>query len=151
MGCSPQPSPPLMMGTEAHLAASCGCALLEMPHHDHVAIELQHLDSILDGLLVEVPGTRHLGICKTGHMPAQAVHGSFVRQARAGGRLIEGRHQGLLCKQVAVSAADRNGFQLCRHVENVEKFLSFKILEGQNVPTSKTTHFYLQIKMRDRE
>jgi hypothetical protein len=26
----------------------------------------------------------------------------------------------------------------------VEKFLSFKFLEGQDVPTSKTTHFYLR-------
>ena len=81
-------------------------------------------------------------------MTAQAVHGSFVRQARAGGWLVEGCHQGLFRKQVAVTAADRNRFQLRGHVENVEKFLSFKILEGQDVPTSKTTHFYLREKMR---
>ncbi len=117
-----------------------------MAHHDHIAVELQHFDRILDRFLIEVAGACHLGIGKPGHMTAQAVHGSFVCQARAGGRLIKGCHEGLLREHVAVTAANRNGFQLGGHVENVEKFLSFKILEGQDVPTSKTTHIYLRKK-----
>jgi hypothetical protein len=34
--------------------------------------------------------------------------------------------------------------RLSGHVEDVEKFLSFKFLEGQDVPASKTTHIYLR-------
>ena len=53
-------------------------ALGEVAHHNHITIELQHLYRILDRLLVEVTGARHLGIRETGHMAAQAVHGRFV-------------------------------------------------------------------------
>ena len=59
-------------------------ALLEVAHHDHIAVEFQHLDRVLDRLLVEVAGAGHLGIREAGDVPAQAVHGGFVRQARAG-------------------------------------------------------------------
>jgi hypothetical protein len=79
-------------------------ALLKVAHHDHIAIELQHLHSILDGLLIEVTGTSHLGIGKSRYMAAEAVHGGFVSQTSARRRLIKGSHQSLLFEHIHVPA-----------------------------------------------
>ncbi len=115
-------------------------ALLEVAHHDHVAVELQHLDGVLDRLLVEVAGTRHLGIAETGDVPAQAVHGRFVRQARAGAGLIERGHQRLVLQQIAVLAIARDRLQPLGNLEHAEELLALELFQRQNVTTSKTTH-----------
>ena len=118
-------------------------ALLEVAHHDHIAVELEHFDCILDGLLVPVTGAGHLGIRETGHMPAQAVHGGFVRQAGAGGGLVESGHHGLLSEQVAVAAGFGDGLHFIGNFKDVEEFLTFEFFEGQNITTCKTTHLNL--------
>ena len=38
------------------------CALLEVAHHDHIAIVFQHLDRVFNGFLVEITCTGHLGV-----------------------------------------------------------------------------------------
>ena len=111
-----------------------------MAHHDHVAIELQHLHSILDGLLIEVTGTSHLGIGESRDMTAEAVHGGFVSQTSARRRLIKGSHQGLLFEHVHILACPRDGFHLRGNIKDVEKLIPLELLERENITTSETTH-----------
>jgi len=53
--------------------------LLEVAHRDDVAVVLEHVDGVLDGLLVEVAGTRHLGVREAQYVAAEAVHGGLGR------------------------------------------------------------------------
>ncbi len=115
-------------------------ALLEVAHHDHVAVEFQHLHGVLDRLLIEVAGARHLGIAEAGDVPAQAVHRRFVRQARAGAGLIERGDQRLVLQQIAVLAIPRDRLQPLGDFEHAEKLLALELLQRQNVTTCKTTH-----------
>jgi hypothetical protein len=62
-------------------------------------------------------------------MAAQAMHGGFVRQARARGRLVEGRHQGLLGEKIAVAPAASNRLHFIGYLENVKEFVPFEFLE----------------------
>ena len=84
-----------------------GRALLEVPHRDHVAVVLQHVDRVLDRLLVEVARPGHLGVGEPEHVAAQPVHGRLGGQAGPGARLVERRHQGLLPQELAVAAIPR--------------------------------------------
>ena len=115
-------------------------ALLEVAHDDHVAVELQHLDRVLDRLLVQVAGARHLGVGEAGDVPAQAVHGGLVRQAGAGGWLVEGRHQRLLLEQVDVAPVARDRLHLSATSKTRKNSLTFELLERQNVTAHETTH-----------
>ena len=115
-------------------------ALLEVAHHDHVAVELQHLHRVLDGLLVPVARARHLGVGEAGDVPAQAVHRGLVRQARARRRLVERRHQRLLDEHIHIAALPRDRLQLGGNVEDVKELVPFKLFQRQNVTTHKTTH-----------
>jgi hypothetical protein len=91
-------------------------------HNDHVAVILQHFYGILDGFLVPVARAGHLGIRETGHVPAQAVHGGFVSQTGAGGRLVESRHHGLFGQNIGVATLARDRLQFTGDFENAEKF-----------------------------
>ena len=82
----------------------------------------------------------HLGVGEAGDVPAQAVHGRFVGQAGAGGRLIERRDQGLFLQQVHVAPVARNRLHPFRDLEHAEELLPLEFFERQNVTTSKATH-----------
>ena len=56
------------------------CALLEVAHRDDVAVVLEHVDGVLDALLVEVAGPRHLRVGEPEDMPAEAVHRGLGRE-----------------------------------------------------------------------
>ena len=118
-----------------------GRALLEVAHHNHVAVIFQHLDGILNGFLIEIARAGHLRIGKTRHMTAQAVHRGFVRQAGARRRLIKRRHQSLFRQQIRILTIAGNRLQFFGNFEHTEKLVAFKIFQRKNVTSSKTTHF----------
>jgi hypothetical protein len=99
-----------------------------------------HVDGVFDALLVEVAGAGHLGVGKTEHMAAQAVHGGFMGQAGAGAGLIEGGQQGLVGQQVAVAAIAGNRLQVFSNLKDPEKLFALKILKRQDVAPRKATH-----------
>ncbi len=109
--------------------------LLEVAHHDHITVKLQHLYGVFNALLVPVAGTGHFCIRKSGHMAAQAVHGGFVSQPGAGDGLVEGGHHGLLCEKITVAAGFGDGRHFIRNFEHVEKLLAFEFFERQNITT----------------
>ena len=115
-------------------------ALLEVAHHDHIAVELQHLDRVLDRLLIEVTGTGVFGIRETGHVSAQTMHRAFMGKTCARGRLVEGCYQSLLLEQIHVLSGPRDGFHFQGDVEHLEKLIALEILQRQNITTCKTTH-----------
>ena len=53
-------------------------ALLKVAHHDHVAVELEHFDRVLDGLLIEVTGSGHFCIGEARDVASQTMHGSLM-------------------------------------------------------------------------
>ncbi len=114
--------------------------LLEVAHHNHITVELQHLDRVLNRFLIPIPRAGHLSIRETGHMPTQAVHGSFVRQAGAGARLVEGGYQGLVTAQIDIFPITGNIFHFAGNIEYVEELLPFELLQRKDIATSKTTH-----------
>ena len=117
-----------------------GCALLEVTHHDHVTVELQHLDGVFDRLLVPVAGAGHLGVGEAGDVAAQPVHGGLVGQAGAGRRLVEGRHHGLVLEHVDVATGAGDDFHLLRDAKDLEELVALEFLQRQNVTSSKTPH-----------
>ena len=104
-------------------------ALLEVAHHDHVAVEFQHFDRVFDRFLVEIAGAGHLGIRETGHVPTQAVHGGFVSQAGARAGLVKGRYQGLFLEQIAVAAVAGDRFKFFGNFEDTEELVALEIFE----------------------
>ena len=125
-------------------------ALLEMAHDDHITVELEHLDCILDGFLVEVSGTGHLGIREAGDMASQAVHGGFMSQTRARRRLIESRYQGLVFEHIHILACPGDGLPSPRqHRKTWKNSFRLEFLKGKNITTSKTTHTNLHLVMKD--
>ncbi len=122
----------------------CGflrCTLLEVAHHDHIAVELKHLDGIFNGLLIEIARAGHLCIRETGYMTAQAVHRGFVCQAGAGGRLIKSCYQSLISQKIGILAVASNRLQLFGNLKDTEKLITFELFQRKNVTTCKTTHF----------
>ncbi len=115
-------------------------ALLEVAHDDHVAVELEHLDRVLDRLLVEVAGPGHLGVGEAGDVAAEAVHGRLVGQPGAGRRLVEGRDQRLVLQQVAVAAVAGDRLELLGHLEDAEELVPLEVLERENVATTEAAH-----------
>ena len=79
-----------------------GRALLEVAHRDDVAVVLEHVDRVLDRLLVEVAGPRHLRVGEPEHVAAEPVHRGLGGQPGARARLVEGRQQRLVREQVGV-------------------------------------------------
>ena len=80
-------------------------ALLVVTHRDDVAVVLQHVDGVLDRLLVEVAGPGHLGVGEAEHMPAEAVHGGLGGQPGARARLVERGEQRLVTRAGRCCAA----------------------------------------------
>jgi hypothetical protein len=82
-------------------------------------------------------------------MSPKTVHGGFMRQTRARGRLIERRDEGLLLEQIHVLSGPRDGLHLLSHIEHMEKFIPLEFLEGKNVTTGKTTHTNLLFRIEN--
>ena len=140
MGCSPQPSPQLMTGTDDHWAASAGRALLVVPDGDDVAVVLQHVEGVLERLHVEVAGAGHLGVGEAQHVAAQAMHGRFRREARARAGLVEGRQQRLVGQQVRVAPVPRDGQQVVGDLEDAEVLVARHVPQRQDVAALEASH-----------
>ena len=61
-----------------------------MAHGDHVAVILEHVDGVFDGLLVKVPRSGHFEIGETQDAAAHPVHPRLGRKARSRARLVKG-------------------------------------------------------------
>ena len=115
-------------------------ALLEVADRDDVRVVLQHVERVLDRLLVEVAGARHLRVGEAEDLAAEAVHRGLVRQARPRRRLVEGRQQRLVLEQVGVAAVARERPQVVGDLEDAEELVPAEVLEGQDVATEEAPH-----------
>ena len=115
-------------------------AELEMPHRDDVRVVLQHADGVLDGLLVEVPGARHLGVREAQDGAAQAVHRRLGGHARARARLVERREERLVLAEVGVAPVVRERRQLLADLEDARVVVTLEIPERQDVTSDEASH-----------
>ena len=117
-----------------------GRALLEVPHRDHVGVELEHVDRVLHRLLVEVAGAGHLRVGEAEHVAAQPVHRRLRRHPRARARLVEGRQQRLVREQIGVAPVLRDRRKLVADLEDPLELVPLKVLERQDVATQEAPH-----------
>ena len=115
-------------------------ALLEVPHRDHVGVELEHVDRVLHRLLVEVAGPGHLRVGEAEHVAAEPVHRGLRRHPRARARLVEGRQQRLVREQIGVAPVLRDRRELVADLEDALELVPLKVLERQDVATEKAPH-----------
>ena len=118
-----------MTGMEDQRGGLVRCALVEVAHHDDVAVVLEHVDGVLDRLLIEVAGTRHLGVGEAGHGAAEAMHGGLMSEAGAGRRLVERRHHRLVLEEIGVATLASNGLEAVGDLEEVEELVPFEVLQ----------------------
>ena len=117
-----------------------GRALLEVAHRDDVAVVLEHVDRVLDRLLVEVAGPRHLRVREPEHVAAEPVHRRLGREPRARARLVEGRQQRLVRQQVGVPPALGDRRELVADLEDALEVSSLEVLERQDVSSEEAPH-----------
>ena len=115
-------------------------ALLEVAHRDDVAVVLEHVDRVLDRLLVEVAGPGHLRVGEPEHVAAEPVHCRLGREPRAGARLVEGRQERLAGQQVGVAPRLRDRRELVADLEDPLEVGPLEVLEREDVPPDEAPH-----------
>ena len=116
-------------------------ALLEVTDRDDVRVVLQHVEGVLDRLLVEVAGAGHLRVGEAQHLPAEAMHGGLVGEARPGARLVERRQERLVLEQVRVAPVAGERAQVVGDLEDPEELVPAEVLEREDVATGETAHY----------
>ena len=117
-----------------------GRPLLEMAHRDDVAVVLEHVDRVLDRLLVEVAGPRHLRVREPEDVTAEPMHRGLGGQAGARARLVEGRQQRLARQQVGVLPGLGDRRELVADLEDPLEVSSLEVLERQDVSSEEASH-----------
>ena len=104
-------------------------ALREVTHDEDVAVVLEHVHGVLDGLLIEVAGAGHLGVGEAGDVTAEAMHCRFVGESGARRRLVERRDQGLVGEKVGIAAFPSDRLEAVGDLEEVFELVPFEFLE----------------------
>jgi hypothetical protein len=136
--------PPAVAGVDHRDARPVGRlrrgALEEVAHHHDVAVVLEHVDGVLDRLLVEVAGPGHLGVGEAEDVAAEPVHGRLVGQPGAGRRLVEGGDQGLVGEEVGVAPLPGDRLQSVAHREDVLELGTLEVPQRQDVAPGEAPH-----------
>ena len=122
------------------LGGLCRRTLLVVPDGDDVAVVLQHVEGVLEGLHVEVAGAGHLGVGEAQHVAAQAMHGRLRGEARARAGLVEGRQQRLVGQQVRVAPVPCDGQQVVGDLEDAEVLVARHVPQRQDVAALEASH-----------
>jgi hypothetical protein len=115
-------------------------ALLEVPDSQDVAVVLEHVEGVLDGLLVEVACPSHLRVGEADDVAAQPVHRRLGCEPRTCAGLVEGSHQRLVGEQVRVPSFLRDGPELLRNLEHPEVLVALEVLQRQDVAPQEAAH-----------
>ena len=117
VGCSPMPSPALMIGLRAYCGRQGRGADLRMAQHDHIGIALQGAHGIGQRLALGDRGVAHL--VDRDHAAAQALHRRGEGGRGAGGRLVEQVGQDLALEQVEGAHACDHLVHLVGHAKDI--------------------------------
>ena len=119
-------------------------ALLEVADGDDVAVVLQHVEGVLDRLLVEVAGAGHLGVGEAQDVAAEAMHRGLGGEPGARAGLVERRQQRLVLQQVACCAGRGRRAQVVGDLEDPEELVPAEVLQGQDVAAEEASHRLLR-------